>query len=394
LLQRSSSDSSNENEGKKVQEQQNYFFQSKSTSAPASTIPQSASASAGAAANGQCATHICRPSSQHDHNRERSQSLTVQQQPNTRFLPTPKITTLPAAVTTDALLPTDRLLSPEVLGMHDSPTGYRDVCSLCKHNLEPLNFDYAGPEFSSSSMSSFSCFCGRSSSAEWSSSVLPPPPVGVELRSHSSSNSGDFRTDDHRFPDEGLKAICNQVSVGLSGPDNNNHSCHLTPHSSHRANKEDAIFVNDSQLDSGSAFRTDHADVRNNSSRQLAVLETKKTDPANESPTSAPGECWKPLLHIAVENGRDVIVQILLEQGIEIDERDSNGLTALHHAVRHKHETVLQILLQNGADANACDNCGWTPIHQAAASGYEAGVRLLLLYGVNLKLKAKEKEKG
>lgn len=351
-----------------------------------------ASAAAATAANSQYATHICRPSSQHDHDRERSQSLTVQQQPNTHFIPTTKTTTLPATATTDALLPTDCLLSSEVLGMHGSPTGYGDVYPLCKRNVEPLNFDYIGPESSSSSTSSFSCLCGRSSSSEWSSSVLPPPPFGVEPHSHLSSNKGEFRSNDHRFPDAGLKAICNQASIGRSGPDNNNHSHRLTPQYSHQANKEDAIFVNDGQPDSGSASRTDHADARNNSSRQLAVLEAKNNDPTNELPTSAPVECWKPLLHIAVENGRDVIVQILLEQGIEIDERDSNGLTALHHAVGHRHKTVLQILLQNGADVNACDNRGWTPIHQAAASGYEAGVRLLLLYGVNLKLKAKEKE--
>jgi Ankyrin repeats (3 copies) len=179
--------------------------------------------------------------------------------------------------------------------------------------------------------------------------------------------------------------------MGRPGPENN-HSSHLTSPYSHGFNKEDTGFVNDSGTDSSSVSRTEHVDLCNNHSRQLAVLETKSNDQANDSLTTSPGECWKPLLHIAVENGRDVIVQILLEEGIEIDERDSNGLTALHHAVRHRHETVLQLLLQNGADANACDNRGWTPIHQAAASGYEAGVRLLLLYGVNLRLKAKEKE--
>ncbi len=187
-----------------------------------------------------------------------------------------------------------------------------------------------------------------------------------------------------------MKAICNQPSTGHSQP-NSNPNFRLTPQYSCRTSKEDTSFVKDPEPDPSSAARTEHT-VTHTCSRQLAAPETK-TAPSTLSPTT-PGESWKPLLHIAAENGRDVIIQILLEQEIDINERDSNGLTALHHAVRHRHESVLQLLLQSGADANACDNRGWTPIHQAAASGYEAGVRLLLLYGADLKLKAKEEEGG
>lgn len=276
--------------------------------------------------------------------------------------------------------------------MHESPMGHRDNYALCKQYMEPLNFDYVGPELSSSSTSSLSCLCGRPSSSELSSSVLPPAPFSSEPRPHLSSNGDDFGSDEPRFPDPSIKATCSQASMAHSGSDGSNHNFRPRPQYPHQPEKEDTGFGKDSEPDSRSASRTKHTGLPKNCDRQLAVLGTKKNDSTNDPPTTAPGECWKPLLHIAVENGRDVIVQILLEQGIEIDERDSNGLTALHHAVRHRHETVLQLLLQSGADVNACDNRGWTPIHQAAASGYEAGVRLLLLYGVNLKLKAKEKQ--
>lgn len=150
----------------------------------------------------------------------------------------------------------------------------------------------------------------------------------------------------------------------------------------------------------------------------------------NESPTSL-GEAsrWVSTLHIAAQKGHEGIVNVLLEHSTDINERDSDGRTALMHAVIHGHEGVVARLLERGARPGDLDNrrqsaLYWavlqrnenilkillehcvreedmveqidtyddslrTPLHTAVDLGFEAGVRLLLYYGANLHCRAR-----
>ncbi|KAI9842014.1 MAG: hypothetical protein M1837_007510 [Sclerophora amabilis] len=101
-------------------------------------------------------------------------------------------------------------------------------------------------------------------------------------------------------------------------------------------------------------------------------------------------EKWKPLLHISAHNGYEMITRMLLERGVDINEKDSAGRTALHLAIRQRHDQVLRLLLERGADINACDKSGWTPLHQAVENGFESGLQLLLMYGANPNAKGRE----
>jgi hypothetical protein len=102
----------------------------------------------------------------------------------------------------------------------------------------------------------------------------------------------------------------------------------------------------------------------------------------------------KPLLHVSVETGHEGVVRILIDSGVNVNERDRyEGNTALHIAVWQKNEAVLRLLVESGADVNATDNLGRTPLHQAVATGFEAGLRLLLAHGADINIREKKHTK-
>jgi len=84
----------------------------------------------------------------------------------------------------------------------------------------------------------------------------------------------------------------------------------------------------------------------------------------------------------AAENGHEAVVKLLLDKaGIDPNSKDTrNGWTPLWWAVKHKHlETVKLLLDKEGIDPNSKDTRnGWTPLSWAAAGGYEEIVKLLL----------------
>ncbi|KAI0846104.1 ankyrin repeat-containing domain protein [Daldinia vernicosa] len=139
---------------------------------------------------------------------------------------------------------------------------------------------------------------------------------------------------------------------------------------------------------------------------------------------------WLGALHIAAQSGHERMVDILIEQGEDFNEKDSDGRTPLMHAVISGHEGVAQLLLARGAriapvdrdarsvlhwaalyrresmlrmfleprgdcavdhpDVDAYDDSGWTPLHMAIYRDFEAGVRMLLQAGARLDSKAQK----
>ncbi|KAI1803348.1 ankyrin repeat-containing domain protein [Daldinia bambusicola] len=142
-------------------------------------------------------------------------------------------------------------------------------------------------------------------------------------------------------------------------------------------------------------------------------------------------EGWLGALHIAAQSGQARMVDILIEQGEDPNEQDSDGRTPLMHAVINGHEAVAQLLIARGAcvgavdrdarsvlhwaalyrregmlrmflarrddgvvqdraDVDAYDDAGWTPLHMAVYRGFEVGVRMLLQAGARLDSKAQK----
>jgi len=84
-------------------------------------------------------------------------------------------------------------------------------------------------------------------------------------------------------------------------------------------------------------------------------------------------------------NARPEIIQLLLDSGADVSERDSKGKTVLH-SVCHNGDSkeVLPLLIARGADINAKDNNGATPLHHAAQNSMEWQIEIFVNAGANV----------
>ena len=99
---------------------------------------------------------------------------------------------------------------------------------------------------------------------------------------------------------------------------------------------------------------------------------------------AAKDEYERTALHLAAEKGHEAVARLLLEKGADIAAKNDDGWTVLHLAARNGHEAVASLLLEKGADVAAKDSREWTALHLAAIYGHEAMARLLLEKGVDV----------
>jgi ankyrin repeat protein len=103
----------------------------------------------------------------------------------------------------------------------------------------------------------------------------------------------------------------------------------------------------------------------------------KHVNKKNEDGTTA--------LHIAAVRGIEAGVQLLLDQGADIEAKsDKYRQTALHLAVRRRDVSVIQLLLDRGANIDAMDCYGRKALHIAAHGGDEAFIQSLLESGFGI----------
>ncbi|MGD0649754.1 MAG: ankyrin repeat domain-containing protein [Verrucomicrobiia bacterium] len=87
------------------------------------------------------------------------------------------------------------------------------------------------------------------------------------------------------------------------------------------------------------------------------------------------------LLHMAAELGTSEIIELLLSTGAEVNARDQDGMTALHIAARGGDIVLVKPFLSWNADIDAKDNAGKTPMQQAVEAGHTRIVDTLREYG-------------
>jgi len=101
--------------------------------------------------------------------------------------------------------------------------------------------------------------------------------------------------------------------------------------------------------------------------------------------TNIPGGLGMTSLYDASAEGNVEVVQLLLDQGTDVNERSGSGQeSALHAASFQGKLEVAKLLINYGADVNFRDKFGWTPLFFASYSGHRDIAELLLDYGADV----------
>lgn len=90
---------------------------------------------------------------------------------------------------------------------------------------------------------------------------------------------------------------------------------------------------------------------------------------------------WSPL-SIASESNYTEIINLLIEEGANVDCVNANGETPLIKAGWHGNDYIAEKLIKAGADVTIKDNTGWTALMHAARQGRYEIAKLLLTNGV------------
>lgn len=84
------------------------------------------------------------------------------------------------------------------------------------------------------------------------------------------------------------------------------------------------------------------------------------------------------LLNDAASGGSKEMIQILIDQGLKINDKDINGWTPLHYAAWNGREEAVQMILQNGGDVNVRNLAGQTAYNIAEWKGNEKLKQILV----------------
>ncbi|KAL0410514.1 UNVERIFIED_CONTAM: Potassium channel AKT1 [Sesamum latifolium] len=89
-------------------------------------------------------------------------------------------------------------------------------------------------------------------------------------------------------------------------------------------------------------------------------------------------------LCFAALRGDDLLLHHLLKRGLDPNESDNNGKTALHIAASKGNENCVLLLLDFGADPNSRDSEGSVPLWESMLGGHKSVIKLLSENGAKL----------
>ncbi len=91
----------------------------------------------------------------------------------------------------------------------------------------------------------------------------------------------------------------------------------------------------------------------------------------------------KPLFE-AVEAGRLDKIQILEDDIVSVDLKNSEGMSLVAISAEKGYIDIVKYLLANGATLNTIDMWGWSPLHSAVIGGNSEMVKLFIEYGLEV----------
>ena len=97
-------------------------------------------------------------------------------------------------------------------------------------------------------------------------------------------------------------------------------------------------------------------------------------------------------LHQAAKAGDVEQIKLLISQGADVNQRDSNTWTSLHEAAHNGNIEAAELLISNGADVNVKDKDGWTPMFLALPSGNKDLIALFITNGAEVNIKCGQYE--
>ena len=89
----------------------------------------------------------------------------------------------------------------------------------------------------------------------------------------------------------------------------------------------------------------------------------------------------------AVAEGRMNIVELLVNKGADVSAKYKRGRTALHDAAAYGHKGICEILIAEGVNINEGSWDGTTSLHNAAQNGNKDVVEILIAEGANLNVR-------
>ena len=90
------------------------------------------------------------------------------------------------------------------------------------------------------------------------------------------------------------------------------------------------------------------------------------------------------LIYALVNNAPPTLVGYIIDQGVDVNERDRNGDSALHYAVSKERSQHIKLLIERGANVNAVNGRGISVLRYAARTGNAEIVEMLLQAGAKL----------
>jgi ankyrin repeat protein len=91
-------------------------------------------------------------------------------------------------------------------------------------------------------------------------------------------------------------------------------------------------------------------------------------------------------LHYAAMSGSFSVAKLLIAKGAAIDRRNIRGQTPLHLAAEDGYENIAQMLIDAGSDVNALSDTETTPLFRAARRGHVSVIQRLLAAKANVDL--------